>query len=122
MTTSDAVFRSLLVSPLLVDDLPNAARLSRRGFVAPAVSVELNFDQKLGHLYEDALATVLAASPSIELLERNLQIQENIHSTVGELDFLIRDGNGTLTHLELATKFYLAVKTEHCIALSLIHI
>ena len=119
MTTSDAIFHSLLVSPLLVGDLPNAARLSRDGLVAPvgsAGSVELNFDQKLGHLYEDALAAVLASSPNIEVVEQNLQIQENIHSTVGELDFLIRDANGTLTHLELATKFYLAVKTEHGIA------
>ena len=101
------------MSPLLVGDLPNAARFSRHGLVAPAVSAELNFDQKLGHLYEDALATVFASSPDIELVEQNLQIQEDIHSTVGELDFLIRDANGTFTHLELAIKFYLAVKTEH---------
>ena len=116
MTTSDAIFRSLLVSPLLVGDLPGAARFGRDGLVAPAGSVELNFDQKLGHLYEDALATVFASSPNIELVEQNLQIQESIHSTVGELDFLIRDAHGTLTHLELATKFYLAVKTKHGIA------
>ena len=112
MTISDAIFQSLLASPLLVGDLLGAARFGRHGLVAPAVSVELNFDQKLGHLYEDALAAVFASSPSIELLEQNLQIQESIHSTVGELDFLIRDANGTLTHLELATKFYLAVKTD----------
>jgi len=116
MTPSDAIFQSLLVSPLLVGDLPNAARFGRHGLVAPSVSVELNFDQKLGHLYEDALATVLASTPGIELVEQNLQIQESIHSTVGELDFLIRDANGALTHLELATKFYLAVKTEHGIS------
>ena len=116
MTTSDAIFQSLLVSPLLVGDLPNAARFSRHGLVAPTDSVELRFDQKLGHFYEDALATVLASSPDIELVEQNLQIQENIHSTAGELDFLIRDANGALTHLELATKFYLAVKTKHGIA------
>ncbi|MDB4766093.1 DUF1853 family protein [bacterium] len=116
MTTTDAIFQSLLTSPLLVGDLPNAARFSRRDLVAPSDSVQLNFDQKLGHLYEDALAIVFASSPNIELLEQNLQIQENIHSTVGELDFLIRDANGTLTHLELATKFYLSVKTENGIS------
>ena len=116
MTTSDAIFQSLLVSPLLVGDLPIANRFNRAGLVAPTVPVELNFNQKLGHLYEDALAAVFASSSDIELVEQNLQIQENIHSTVGELDFLIRDANGTLTHLELATKFYLAVKTEHGIA------
>lgn len=116
MTSSDAIFQSLLVSPLLVGDLPGAARFDRHGLIAPAGSAELDFDQKLGHLYEDALAAVLASSPNIELLKQNLQIQENVHSTVGELDFLIRDANGRLTHLELATKFYLAVKTEHGIA------
>ena len=113
MTTADAIFQSLLLSPLLVGDLPNAARFNRDGLVAPADSAELDLNQKLGHLYEDALATVLASSPGIELLERNLQIRADIHSTVGELDFLIRDVDGVLTHLELATKFYLAVKTEH---------
>ncbi len=112
MTNSNAIFQSLLVSPLLVSDLPGTDQFSRHGLVAPAASVELDFDQKLGHLYEDALAKVFAASPDIEVLEQNLQIQEDIHSTVGELDFLIRDAHGTLTHLELATKFYLAVKTE----------
>lgn len=93
--------------------MPGAARLSRAGWVAPAAAVELNFDQKLGHLYEDALAALLLASPGIDLVEQNLQVQESIHSTVGELDFLIRDADGMLTHLELATKFYLAVKTDH---------
>lgn len=116
MTISDAIFRSLLVGPLLVNDLPTAAPLDRRGLVAPVAIAELNFDQKLGHLYEDALATVLASSPGIELVERNLQIQETVHLTVGELDFLIRDSDGLLTHLELATKFYLAVQTEHGVA------
>lgn len=113
MTISDAIFQSLLVSPLLVGDLPDAAQFDRKALVAPAGFTRLNFDQKLGHLYEDALAAVLAASPSVELVEQNLQIQKTVHSTVGELDFLIRDAHGVLTHLELATKFYLAVKTEH---------
>ena len=72
---------------------------------------ELDFDQKLGHLYEDALASLLVSSPGVELVEKNLQLQQNKHSTVGELDFLIRMPDGLLVHLELATKFYLAVKT-----------
>lgn len=113
MTNSDAILRSLLASPLLVGDLPGAERFDRRYLAVPNHWVELRFDQKLGHLYEDALAIVLENSPGIELLQRNLQIQETVHSTVGELDFLIRDDGGTLIHLELATKFYLAVKTDH---------
>lgn len=112
MTITDAIFQSLLTSPLLVGDLPGVARFCRDGLVAPEASAELNFNQKLGHLYEDALATVLMSSPDLEVVQRNLQIQTNIHSTVGELDFLIRGSDGTLTHLEIATKFYLAVKTD----------
>ena len=111
MTPADALVQSLLVSPLLVGDLPNAARFDRALLDAPGLVVgELNFDQKLGHLYEDAMASLLVSSPRVELVEKNLQLQRCKHSTVGELDFLIRAADGLLIHLELATKFYLAVK------------
>ena len=112
-TSSQALIKSLIDSPLLVGDLPQAAQLDRRCLAAADQPVELNFDQKLGHLYEDALASVLKSSPSIELVEQNLQIRTDIHTTVGELDFLIRQANGTLVHLELATKFYLAMETKN---------
>jgi hypothetical protein len=106
------LIRSLLDSPLLVGDLPMAAQFDRRGLSASTDIIELNFDQKLGHIYEDALASLLTSSSDIELVERNLQIRTDIHTTVGELDFLIRRSGGTLTHVELATKFYLAIETE----------
>ncbi len=101
------------MSPLLVGDLPNAPRFNRQSLVAPEQCVELNLEQKLGHLYEDAFAALLASSPDVELLERNLQVQRNRHSTAGELDFLVRELNGRLTHLEIAAKFYLAVKSDN---------
>lgn len=105
-------------------DLPNAARFDRDLLGGPAVKrlledadpVQLNFDQKLGHLYEDALASLLSVSTGVELLEKNLQIQESKHSTVGELDFLLRTPDDLLIHLELATKFYLAVKADDGVA------
>ena len=113
MTSANALVQSLLVSPLLVGDLPNAAQFDRRLLRAPSSVVsELDFNQKLGHLYEDALASLLASSSGVELVEKNLQLQQGKHSTVGELDFLIRLPDGLLIHLELATKFYLAVKTD----------
>ena len=111
VTNANALVQSLLVSPLLVGDLPNAARFDRALLGSPDFVSELNFDQKLGHLYEDAMASLLVASPRVELVEKNLQLQRDRHSTVGELDFLIRAAGGLLIHLELATKFYLAVKT-----------
>ena len=112
-TFSEVLIRSLIESPLLVSDLPQAAQLDRRYFAISDQPVELNFDQKLGHLYEDALASLLTSSPGIELVEQNLQIRTDVHTTVGELDFLIRQSDSTLVHLELATKFYLAIEADN---------
>lgn len=113
MNPSTAIIQSLLVSPLLIGDLPNAAQFDRQSLAASDHGVELNFDQKLGHLYEDAFASLVTSSPKVKLLERNLQVQRNSHATLGELDFLLRDLQGHLTHLEIAAKFYLAVKTDN---------
>ncbi len=112
VTVEHALVQSLLVAPLLVGDLPKAAVFNRELLDAAETKVQLDFNQKLGHLYEDALASLLTSSPSIELVEKNLQVQKDKHSTVGELDFLIRMPDGSLNHLELATKFYLAVGTD----------
>jgi hypothetical protein len=114
-STEQALFQSLVKGPLLVGDLPEAATFPHRDLSISATvdRTELNLQQKLGHLYESALGILLEASPQFDLLARNLQIQKDAHTTVGELDFLLRDlGNdGQLIHLELATKFYLAVHT-----------
>lgn len=110
-----ALFQSLVHGPLLVGDLPEAATFPYRQLGVPTDSdgSDLNLSQKLGHLYESALAVLLKASPRFDLLALNLQLQRDAHTTVGELDFLLRDlSDGKLIHLELATKFYLAVRTE----------
>ena len=84
----------------------------------PARVEALNFQQKLGHLYEDALAQLLAGSPQYQVLAQNLQIQKDAQHTLGELDFLFRDlPSGHLIHLELATKFYLAIETPEGLTL-----
>lgn len=112
ISTSRALYGSLVKSPLLVGALPEAGVFSKENLEVPELIPELSFQQKLGHLYEDALAYLLEASPWLELLETNLQIQESRQNTVGELDYLLRDlDSGGLVHLELAVKFYLAVKT-----------
>jgi hypothetical protein len=112
-STEHALFESLVRGPLLVGDLPEAARFSHLDLIIPESTAPLNLDQKLGHLYEDALAVLLEASPRFDLLAKSLQIRTDVHTTVGELDFLVRDGrSGPLIHLELATKFYLAVEGE----------
>ena len=111
--TAKALLQSLVCGPRLVGDLPEAKAFPSEHLTIPPEIPPLNFEQKLGHLYEDALAILLQFSPKIDFLAQNLQIQKDIHTTVGELDFLIRDcsSNG-LIHLELATKFYLAFQSE----------
>ena len=117
----NALFQSLVHGPLLVGDLPEAARFPHQDLSVPAAidGNGLNLNQKLGHLYECALAVLLEESPRFDLLALNLQIQKDAHTTVGELDFLLRDldHDGPLIHLELATKFYLAVPTGEGLAL-----
>jgi len=109
-----ALFQSLVQGPLLVGGLPEAATFPYEELVIPGSfeGSSLNLNQKLGHLYESALSVLLDACPKFELLAEKIQLQEDVHTTVGELDFLVRDlRNGRIIHLELATKFYLKVAT-----------
>ncbi|MGJ8637897.1 MAG: DUF1853 family protein [Opitutaceae bacterium] len=107
------LLNSLCNAPLLVDDLPLVGVFERSLFGCPDATVELNFDQKLGHLYEDALALLLDSSGSINLLARNLQVVNQDGRTLGELDYLLEDRLLQRTiHLELAVKFYLAIEVD----------
>lgn len=106
---SKALFRSLSESPLLVEDLREASawRTSVSGAIDGAV---LNFDQKLGHLYEDALELLIRESGRFELLAKNLQVFDALGRTIGEMDFVLRDRESDEVYqLELAVKFYLSV-------------
>lgn len=110
---SRALFESLIEQPPLVGDLPEAAAFPCRSLVLPAESCRLNLQQKLGHLYEDALAVVLESTPQYDVLAQSLPIRQDAGHTLGELDYLLRDLSSDRTiHLELAVKFYLAVETE----------
>ena len=110
---TETILESFTTAPLLISDLPEAPQFQPSILSLPTKPTPLNFSQKLGHLYEDALANILTESSKFSLLERNLQIQTDIHTTVGELDFLFRDlDSNQLIHLELATKFYLAVGSD----------
>lgn len=74
-------------------------------FSSDAVA-EISFEQKLGHVYEDALAVLLECSGKLDLLEKSLQVFNDEKRTLGELDYLLRI-DGKLVHLELAVKFYM---------------
>ncbi len=110
VTSSLALLKSLVEAPLLLGDLPEAKPFPLQNLTPPLSADPLNFSQKLGHLYEDALAQLLNSSSDYEILAQNLQLQKDQHHTLGELDFLLRDhAQRQVIHLELATKFYLAV-------------
>lgn len=107
------ILRTLAGGTTLVGDLPEAAVFDREGLTLPVSAASLAMDQKLGHLYEDGLAFLLDSSSRYERLARNVQIHDANGRTVGECDFLFRDLQcGHIVHLELAVKFYLAVRTD----------
>lgn len=113
-----ALLKSILDGPLLIGDLPESNSFCRSKLEFPTTIPNLNLHQKLGHLFEDALAVLIVASDRLELLEQNLQLRDENLKTVGEVDFLLNDNSTqALIHLELATKFYLAVDTDSGIAL-----
>jgi hypothetical protein len=116
--TVTALLKSILQGPLLIGDLPEGKSFCRGKLRCPEVPPSLNLQQKLGHLFEDALASLIVASERFELLEQNLQLRDGDSKTIGEIDFLLRDrSESRLIHLELATKFYLAVGTTDGISL-----
>ncbi|MDQ8197377.1 DUF1853 family protein [Pelagicoccus enzymogenes] len=110
---TEALLRSLRDAPLLVGNLPEAPA---RELVleVPSQGEPLNFEQKLGHLYEDALEALIRGSDRYELLAKNLQVEGSDGRTLGELDFLLKElYSGEVWHLELAVKFYLSVEDEN---------
>lgn len=108
-----AISGSLKFSPLLADDLPSAPVFNRSLLGEPAPGATLNFDQKLGHLYEQALQLLIDASANLTCLASHLQVYDESRRTLGELDFILFDTFARRhIHLELAVKFYLAVPTD----------
>jgi len=113
MNKNNALIDSLKAAPLLVSDLPEAVSFDRELFANTTSAVELNYNQKLGYLYETALEHLIISSPNIELIAKNLQIFDENKRTIGELDYILRDKRCDLNiHLELAVKFYLALETR----------
>ena len=107
---TQALFASLREAPLLVGDLPEARSLDRSLLGRPAPTQTLNAQQKLGHLYEDALCHLLQGSQALQLLADHVQVFDAQGITLGEMDALVLDRQRqAVMQLELAVKFYLAV-------------
>lgn len=109
---SRALLASLRDAPLLVGNLPEATSLDRALLGEPNARDCLNENQKLGHLYEDALRLLLNASDRLELLADHVQVFDSDQITLGEMDYILRDvRTQQLIQLELSVKFYLGVPT-----------
>jgi hypothetical protein len=109
---SKAILESLAHPQLMVGELPESGCfLMQLPGSPPADSPStplLRFDQKLGHLYEEALFTLLDSDPQFQCVAKNLQIINPEKRTIGELDFILWDTiQQQHIHLELAVKFYL---------------
>ena len=110
---TNLLLQSLINTPLLVDALDNIQSFDRSNFIKNPQNSVLNFEQKLGHLYEDALSLTIKNSKNLDLIKNNYQIFNGNKQTIGELDYIIY--NKILEkyiHLELAVKFYLAIETH----------
>ena len=113
----EALFQSLVHSPLLCTRIGTVPAFDQ-GRLRPAQDdfsqlTAPNLDQKLGHLYEDALKELLRHSDQVELIADHVQIFNSNQRTLGELDFLIHNRTTNQTvHLELAIKFYLAIQVD----------
>lgn len=112
-TISKLLLHSLIAGPQLLEDLPEGKRFRSESLLMPEEVTPLNLEQKLGYLYEDALAELLESTPRYGSVERGIQVRRVAGHTLGELDFLVRDlSSERLVHLELAVKFYLAVESD----------
>lgn len=110
---ANVLLQSLRDAPLLVDDLPEAPSLDRSLLGRATSDMRLDANQKLGHLYEDALRLLLCASDRLELLADHVQVFDHKQITLGEMDYILRDlRTQQVFQLELAVKFYLGVPIE----------
>ena len=105
---ANALLQSIRDAPLLVGDLSEAASFDRALLGMPTAEMRPNANQKLGHLYEDALHLLLSASDQLEVLADHLQVFDRNQITLGEMDYILRDvRTQQVFQLELAVKFYL---------------
>ncbi|MBY4677211.1 DUF1853 family protein [Marinobacterium sp. CAU 1594] len=66
------------------------------------------FPHRLGNYYEQVVNHILILSGYFVDIKRNIQVFDG-RRTVGEFDFLLRDRQQQVHHLECAIKFYLCV-------------
>lgn len=109
-----AILKSFHDATPLCGDIEDICAFNKLLLGQTGTGEPLNFEQKLGHLYEDALTQLIESSNKLSLIERGVQVFDDDKKTIGELDFVIKDEQSDrYIHLELAVKFYLAVPTQN---------
>ena len=109
-SVAEAICGSIVENPLMLGEVDSVQPFDRSLLGSIPQEAKLNFDQKLGHLYEQALALLIDSSEQLDLVAKNLQVFDGAGRTIGELDFVLQDiSSGRHIHLELAMKFYLGV-------------
>lgn len=73
---------------------------------------ERGVEHKVGRYFEDLVGFWLQHLRQVEMVGQGIQVRDE-KRTIGEIDFLFRDENGLLTHLEVAAKFYLHNPDSH---------
>ncbi|MEO1856472.1 MAG: DUF1853 family protein [Rubritalea sp.] len=110
---SNAILESLTHPQSMVGTLPNSSCFEVSSLANSPNTRLLRFNQKLGHLYEDALFSLLEAGTRFKCVAKNYQIITPEKRTIGELDFILLDTlKQQYIHLELAVKFYLIQHSE----------
>jgi hypothetical protein len=67
--------------------------------------------RRLGHYFETLIAFWLMHTADIQIIARNLQVQD-AQRTLGEYDFLLRNADAEVSHWEAAVKFYLQIEAS----------
>ncbi|GEM_PF-2740113 len=114
---SQLILDSLLNSQLLVQEIGGIPAFDRDLLNTLTLTHPLKFEQKLGHLYEDALELLFRSSIEFKQVCKGVQVIENLphpqkgNRTLGEFDYLLQRQDGRWLHVELAVKFYLGTST-----------
>lgn len=97
-------------SPSLVDDEVTDPSLSAEAVDSDRLAgfLEDRRSHRVGRYFESLVLFWLQEICEFQIVASGLQVQDGTR-TVGEIDFVFRDGAGTLQHWETAVKFFL-----HC--------
>ncbi|MFK7768164.1 MAG: DUF1853 family protein [Mariniblastus sp.] len=98
---------SLVAGPQSVEEIEfDPSNLDGSAVDQLAKFCECQVEHKVGRYFENLVGFWLEHVRRVELIGKGIHIRDG-NRTLGEIDFLFRDENGVMTHLESAVKFFL---------------